>query len=96
MATHELETWLGPFEAIRIGAKRFEFRRDDREPPFAEGDWLHLREWLPKAVHSEGRYTGRTIAARVTYIARGPDFDIPRGYVVMSLDEMTYYPRGED
>jgi hypothetical protein len=96
MSTHVLKTHPAPFQALAERRKRFEFRKNDREPPFEVGDWLHLQEWLPKAIHGEGCFTGRMIAARVSYIARGPDFDIPPGYAVMSLEEMTYYPRGDD
>jgi hypothetical protein len=45
VAEHVLKTWPGPFEALARGAKAFEFRRDDRSPPFALGDHLELREW---------------------------------------------------
>jgi hypothetical protein len=34
-----------------------------------------------------GEYTGRFERRRVTYIARGPDWGIPAGFVVMSLGE---------
>jgi hypothetical protein len=83
---HELKTWPEPFEAVWDERKRFEFRRDDRG--FGVGDVLLLREFDP-ATQS---YTGRSISALVLYISRGPDFGIPDGHVVMSLDG-AYYRR---
>lgn len=94
MATHRLKTWPEPFEAIALGTKTFEFRRDDRSPPFGAGDWLNLVEWMPwPGPAGGGHFTGRLLAARVTYVARGPDFGIPEGSCVMSLAEITRYPR---
>lgn len=47
MSEHELKTWPEPFAAVRSDEKLAEFRRDDREPRFAVGDVLVLREWEP-------------------------------------------------
>jgi hypothetical protein len=95
MATHELKTWPEPFEAIWTGAKRAEFRKDDREPRYAVGDWLHLKEWNPHPTmfRETGFYTGRMVAARITDIRRESFFGIPAGYAMLSLGEMTRYPR---
>ena len=76
---HELKTWPDPFDAILQGRKTFEWRKDDRG--FEVGDTLRLLEYEP----AEGRYTDRVIRAQVTYIARGPRFDIPEGYCVMAI-----------
>lgn len=86
MAIHELKTNHEPFQAVWDGRKTFEFRRDDREPRFALGDWLRLREWVSGV--PEGHDTGRTITARVSYVARG-QFEVPAGYVVLSLTQLT-------
>jgi hypothetical protein len=43
---------------------------------------LCLCEYLPRA----RRFTGRDLAFRVTYILRS-GFGLPKGYVVMSLEE---------
>jgi hypothetical protein len=98
MATHEFRCWPDPFEAVANGHKRFEWRRDDREPRVEAGDYLHLREWEPPPpsvpLHL-GLYTGRSISTRVTYTLRGPAFGMPEGYVVMSLGEVTVYPKGD-
>jgi ParB family transcriptional regulator, chromosome partitioning protein len=92
MATHELKTHPAPFQAIMEGAKTFELRVDDRDPPFAVGDRLHLREWDP----ATGEYTGYAVGADVSYLLRGPAFGLPGGYVIMSLEERTFYPRGQE
>lgn len=79
--THDLKTWPQPFAAVRAGRKRFEYRKDDRG--FGVGDLLRLRKWDPKT----GEYSGDWVTHAITYIARGPDFDIPEGYAVLSLSE---------
>jgi len=93
---HELKTWLEPFRAIVDGSKRHEYRKEiDRT--FRVGDTLFLREW------DETRkiYTGRAIEVRVTYLARGPDFDIPKDAAVMSIVVVSElvegtFPPGQD
>jgi hypothetical protein len=80
MATHELKSWPDQFQAMWTGRKRAEFRRDDRG--YAVGDRLDLREWDPAA----GRYTGFRLTARVTHLARGPAYEIPAGFVVLSVE----------
>ena len=79
MTTHDLKCWPEPFNAVAGGRKAFEWRRDDRG--FAEGDTLVLREWDPKRAD----YTGRQVTVRVGYVLRGPDFDVPAGWAVLSL-----------
>lgn len=49
MATHELKTWPGPFSAVLLGEKPFEWRKDDRTPRYETGDILVLREFIPCA-----------------------------------------------
>jgi len=80
MATHELKSWPDQFQAMWTGRKRAEFRRDDRH--YAVGDLLELREWDPAV----GRYTGFRLRARVTHLARGPAYEIPAEYVVLSVE----------
>ena len=80
MATHELKSWPGQFQALWTGRKRAEFRRDDRH--YEVGDKLDLREYDPDAaVH-----TGFRIQARVTHVVRGPEVEVPAGYVVLSIE----------
>ncbi len=76
---HELKTWPVPFERILDGHKTHEYRKDDRG--FTKGNLLRLREWDP----IKKRYTGRALDTVVTDLCRGPDWRIPEGYVVMSV-----------
>lgn len=87
MKVHELKTWPDPFQEAKSGHKRHEFRRDDRS--FSCGDVLILREYTPPPAEGlTGLYTGRAIARRVTAITRGPDYGVPEGFAVMSLEAM--------
>src|SRR4051812_28746874 len=73
----------GPGQAASPGfgdRKRAEYRRDDRG--YAIGDLLNLREWDP----ATERYTGFRLTARVTHLARGPAYEIPAGFVVLSVE----------
>lgn len=89
MKEHVLKCWPEPFMGIVSGDKVHEFRVDDRG--FEVGDVLVLREWTPAWLKDEpdhfygGTFTGHQVRRRVTYLSRGPDFGIPKGYVVMSL-----------
>lgn len=68
MTTHELKTWPEPFTAILARRKRHEVRVDDRG--FLVGDTLRLKEWNPAPPGPvAGRYTGREVDVRVTYIS---------------------------
>ena len=86
--THNLKTWPEPYQAVREGIKKFEYRRDDRG--FAVGDLLYLHPWDPHEqcyIDERGDKSpvpGTTVEATVTYITRG--FGIPEGYVVMGIE----------
>lgn len=91
---HDLKCWPEPFKALLSGAKRHEIRVNDR--PYAVGDILHLREWVPKdqeaAVYEAGggwndttKYTGRTIDVEVTYMTKGGEWGLPDSLCVMSI-----------
>jgi hypothetical protein len=80
MTTHELKSWPGQFQAMWTGLKRAEFRRDDRG--YQVGDLLDLCEWDP----SRQRYTGFRLTARVTHLLRGPELEVPAGFVVLSIE----------
>lgn len=59
MAHHEMKAWPQPFLAVASGAKRFEYRADDRTPRFAVGDSLKLREFEPcERCAGAGRFAG--------------------------------------
>jgi len=76
---HRLKTWRAIFDAMWVGLKTFEFRRNDRD--FSTGDTLLLQEWN----EVEEIYTCRTIRAVVTYTLSGPAFGIPEGYCIMAI-----------
>jgi Domain of unknown function (DUF3850) len=80
MNTHELKSWPGQFQAIWTGRKRAEFRRDDRG--YQVGDLLDLCEWDP----SRQQYTGFRLTARGTHLVRGPELEVPAGFVVLSIE----------
>lgn len=84
MRTHRLKTWPEPFEALRDGRKRFEFRKDDRG--FAVGDKLELYLYEPTELDCNQPLGAEELHYRVTYIARG-QWGIPEGYVVMGIEE---------
>lgn len=42
-------------------------------------------EVCSKCAGEKGSYTGREIKCRVTYIGRAPQYGIPKGFVVMSI-----------
>jgi hypothetical protein len=67
-------------------SKLFEVRIDDRNPPFAVGDVLQLREYGEIAIGGVG-YTGKEVHRRVTYVLRHDDLPagVPEGWVVMGL-----------
>jgi hypothetical protein len=77
---HELKTWPIPFQAVKSGEKKAEFRLDDRG--YRIGDVLILREWDPETE----AYTDERLYRRVTHIVRGGQFGIPSGYVMMSIE----------
>jgi len=79
MKTHKLKTWPEYFDAVDIGSKRFEIRKDDRG--FKPLDILILKEWRPETEE----YSGHSIRARVDYVLRGGKFGIEKGYVAMSI-----------
>lgn len=77
----ELKVLPQYFEAIQIGIKTFEIRKND--VGFKEGDVLNLREWNPDQRVPD--YTGQDIIALVTYVT---DFEQKPGYVVMAIKVM--------
>lgn len=88
---HELKTWPDVFEEMWKGNKRHEWRKNDRD--YQLGDMLILREWEPRLVDDDeivdGHYTGRRIFALVTFINKGPEWGIPEGFAVMSVEIVT-------
>lgn len=87
---HDLKTWLEPFAAIADDKKFHEIRKES-DRSFRVGEVLLLREWD----ENKKQYTGRAIEADITYLTRGPDWDVPVGLVVMSLGQISsvfYHP----
>lgn len=91
---HVLKTWPNAFEAVKSGAKRFEWRSDDRG--FEVGDILvltlydpqdpHKYNWVPSLARApKPRAQVPKLRMRVTYILRGL-FGVPPGYCVMSIE----------
>jgi hypothetical protein len=59
---HIMKSWVGLFDALRLGLKKHEFRVLDRD--FQIGDLCLLQEYEPRSKV----YTGRELMVRVTYI----------------------------
>ena len=85
---HNLKTWPEPYQAVKDGIKKFEYRIDDRG--FAVGDVLCLHLWDPHEgcyIDGNGNPTshsrGNVIEVNVTYILRG--FGVPENYVIMGI-----------
>jgi hypothetical protein len=101
MTEHELKCWPEYFEPIWIGLKRFDLRKNDRG--FKVGDVVLLREYEPpksqvqgeKYTGPVGRYTGRTLHQRISFILEGvggsetgviaPLRGLERGFVILGL-----------
>ncbi len=85
MKIHELKSHLMQFNGVVTRRKTHEFRNNDRD--FQVGDWLILHEYDPdEQGNPEGKpFTGSMALVEVRHITRGPDFDIPEGYCVMSI-----------
>lgn len=90
MATHDLKTWPGPFQAIVDRKKTHEIRNDD-DRDYEAGDELLLREWVPDRLAGmpnhlgAGSYTGRELRVHVTYVTHGGEWGLPVDLCVMSI-----------
>lgn len=84
---HELKTDPLVFEAVYLGVKTFEIRRDDRE--FKIGDTLFLRETqYTGAQMATGKpliYTHREAYRTVSHILRGPLYGLADGWAILSF-----------
>lgn len=77
---HALKTLPKYFEEVRLGSKRFELRRNDRD--FRVGDYLALNEY-DRATQT---YTGRTELVKVTYMLNPNDvMTCQGGFAVLSI-----------
>ena len=76
--THKLKILPEYFDAICLGNKTFEIRKNDRN--FHVGDWLLLKEWNP-----ETGYTGHEVLRYVSYILYDWQAGLKDGYCIMAL-----------
>lgn len=83
---HELKILPEYFHAVKVGAKPFEVRKDDR--PFEVGDVLRLREFDGQ------KYTGEEVDVKVSYILRGSEF-CKDGYCVLGTERPAGSTAGE-
>ena len=84
MNRHELKTWPQYFAAVRLGKKRFEIRRNDRD--FAVGDILVLREFDPESQ----AYTGQTEDRLITFLLSEEDYGVIHGFVAIGFGEVPH------
>ena len=80
---HVLKTWPEVFGAMLREAKRFEYRKNDRD--FKIDDVLELREYEPDTC----TYTGEVIHRKIQYIVYGGVFGIPEDYCIMDVRPAT-------
>lgn len=81
-AVHELKCWPKPFAAIRLGAKPFEIRQNDRD--FEIGDTVVLQEFDPEA----DAYTGQTETRLITFLLSEQAFGVIHGFVAIGFGPM--------
>lgn len=79
--THRLKSWPSSFRHILTGRKRFEIRKDDRDPRFQAGDLVELREFDPTSI--EVGYTGRRALYFIGFVERSEA--IPPGWCGFDL-----------
>jgi hypothetical protein len=75
---HVLKIWPRYFEETIFGQKTAQLRKADR--PYAIGDTLVLREWVPES----GLYTGRETTVTVTDLIEKCE-GLVEGYCILSV-----------
>lgn len=76
--THEVKILPKYFNAVVMGTKNFELRKNDRL--YSVGDTLVLREWDGE------NYTGNTCERTVSYVFKGTgEYGLDVGYCVLGL-----------
>ena len=94
MTKHALKINEQWFDAVAVGTKNFEVRKNDRD--FKVGDTLLIEEWDSTVVDKgEGYesqfgprgYTGRKAVATITFVLRAEEFPIAikEGYAVLGI-----------
>lgn len=75
---HELKIKPQYFEAVDRGEKRFELRKNDRN--------YHVGEFINLCEYDNGRYTGRNIVYRISYILKDcPEYGLMDGYCIIGF-----------
>lgn len=77
MTIHNLKIEPQYYDALLLGIKSFEIRKNDRD--FKVGDILKLSEY------KDGYYTGGSYRAKIIYIT---DYAQQEGYVVMGIEPL--------
>jgi len=78
MSEHWLKITPEYFTKAKSGEKPFEVRKDDKTPPYAVSDILHLQEY------TNGEYTGRETTVIVTYVLRDTRY-CPDGFCILGI-----------
>lgn len=79
MKEHNLKIAPQHFDAVVSGAKKAEFRFNDRQ--FSTGDTLHLHEYSQP---SRGGFSGQSITVRITHVTDLEEW--APGYVMLSIE----------
>lgn len=76
---HRLKTWPEYYQAVAIGKKTFQLRKNDRD--YEVEDILILQEYDPETKCLSGRELMRII----TYIMPGGKFGLDPDYVILAI-----------
>lgn len=79
--THELKILPEYFQAVTIGVKKAELRKNDRD--YQVGDSIWLKEWV-RSEDGSGAYTGRSCIVLIQHIADVSEY--APGLVLLSID----------
>lgn len=81
---HDLKVHAGVWHALERRVKTWEFRKNDRD--FKVGDILLLRLYNPETKEYAEPKDRYRLIREVTYVLYGPQFGIPEGYCIMSIE----------
>lgn len=74
---HYLKTETEYYQAVGLGIKKFELRKNDRD--FKTFDMLHLKETV------NGVETGRQLQSKeITYVLKGGKYGLEEGYCILN------------
>lgn len=76
---HELKVHSQFWHDLHTNKKTFEVRKNDRD--YKVGDTLVLKEYLPMT----DKFTGEQMTVSVTYVLKGGDWGIKKGYCVLGI-----------